>query len=119
MIVFGVLEIFVLVLVIMAVAPIFIWALSKYIQFIGRFWDRLFSKPMEKPKGFTLIELMIIISIVAILAAIAVPNCQRMMDKNYKPPTMKGKLEECRSLCHDSYLFDTSDWKCSCKGDSK
>jgi type IV pilus assembly protein PilE len=45
---------------------------------------------MNKHKGFTLLELMIVIVIVAILAAIAIPNYQSYMIK-----TRRGAAETC------------------------
>ena len=44
---------------------------------------KIFSKGNKKRAGFTLVELMIVVIVVGILAAAAIPIYQRSMDKAY------------------------------------
>ena len=49
---------------------------------------------LKLKKGFTLIELMIVVFIIAILAAIVIPNFAIYMEKNEKSLKSDKQLEE-------------------------
>src|SRR6267154_156825 len=57
--------------------------------------------PMQRPTGFTLIELMVAIAIVAILAAIALPN--------YTDYVRRGKIQEATSTTTYTIQADATD----------
>lgn len=61
---------------------------------------------MRKNKGFTLIELMIVVAIIGILAAIAIPNFMRFMSKT-KRAEVKYNLEAIYK-CEISWLGENS-----------
>ena len=62
-----------------------------------------------KKKGFTLIELMIVVAIIGILAAIAVPKFAQMLEKSREGAT-KGNLSAIRSAVTIYYSEKEGVW---------
>ncbi|HXC63812.1 MAG TPA: prepilin-type N-terminal cleavage/methylation domain-containing protein, partial [bacterium] len=61
-----------------------------------------------KEKGFTLVELMIVVSIIGILAAVAIPKFGNMLEKSREGAT-KGNLGAIRSAV-SNYYADQQGW---------
>ena len=64
---------------------------------------------MKKIKGFTLIELMIVVAIIGILAAIAIPRFAQMLEKSREGAT-KGNLAAMRSAVSIYYSEREGTW---------
>lgn len=65
-------------------------------------------------KAFTLIELIVVIAIIAILAAVIVPNAFRAIEK----AKISASIEDYRSIktAAMSYYADTGQWPATCPG---
>jgi type IV pilus assembly protein PilE len=60
---------------------------------------------MQKSKGFTLIELMIVVAIIGILAAIAWPSYQNYIKRSYRAEAKTELMDIAQRLekCHSTY----------------
>jgi len=66
-------------------------------------------KRRKGEKGFTLVELMVVVAIVGILAAIAIPNLFNIKDKATWG-TAKANVDVVRSALA-SYMVDSANWR--------
>ncbi|MFH1074681.1 MAG: type II secretion system protein [Candidatus Firestonebacteria bacterium] len=64
---------------------------------------------LKSKKGFTLIELMIVVAIIGILAAVAIPRFAQMLDKSREGAT-KGNLSAIRSAVSIYYSEKEGVW---------
>ncbi len=64
---------------------------------------------LKNKKGFTLIELMIVVAIIGILAAIAIPKFAQMLEKSREGAT-KGNLAAMRSAVTIYYSEKEGTW---------
>jgi prepilin-type N-terminal cleavage/methylation domain-containing protein len=67
---------------------------------------------MEKKQGFTLIELMIVVAIIGILAAVAIPKFADMMEKSREGAT-KGNIGAIKSAITIYYGDQSGTWPSS------
>ncbi len=67
------------------------------------------KKMKKSKKGFTLIELMIVVAIIGILAAIAIPRFAQMLEKSREGAT-KGNLSSMRSAVSIYYSEREGTW---------
>ena len=67
------------------------------------------KKTKKSKKGFTLIELMIVVAIIGILAAIAIPRFAQMLEKSREGAT-KGNLAGIRSAISIYYSEREGTW---------
>ena len=63
----------------------------------------------RSPRGFTLIELMIVVAIIGILAAIAIPRFAQMLEKSREGQT-KGSLNSIHSAVYIYYGDQKGIW---------
>src|SRR5271154_6171283 len=64
---------------------------------------------LKSPRGFTLIELMIVVAIIGILAAIAIPRFGQMLEKSKEGQT-KGSLNSIHSAVYIYYGDQKGIW---------
>lgn len=81
-------------------------------------------RKMMQSKGFTLIELMIVVAIIGVLAAIAIPNYMNYQCKA-KQSEAKSNLGSIRTMQeayraeHDTYANNTADIGFDTQGDAR
>ncbi len=67
-----------------------------------------YKKPKKSDKGFTLIELMIVIAIIGILAAIAIPNFLSYRERAYNS-TAKADIKNCLTAAQTYYMDEPNE----------
>jgi type II secretion system protein G len=71
---------------------------------------------MDDQKGFTLVELLIVVAIIGIVASIAIPNLANALDKAKQKRTMSdmhsiAEAIEAYHIDHASYPDGAADWQ--------
>lgn len=69
----------------------------------------------KKNEGFTLIEILIVVAIIGILAALLIPNAITAIQKSKQKSTMKDILS--MATAASDYVADNGDWAISQSGD--
>ena len=65
---------------------------------------------MRQNKGFSLVELMIVVAIIGILAAIAIPNFVAMQSKS-KRPEVPGNVDAIKTAELARFDAEVTDWE--------
>ena len=66
---------------------------------------------MAKSKGFTLVEILIVVAMVAILAAVVIPNVIGLMHRSAEMDKAPAGQKELRIEKDNAYSKLTSQWK--------